>query len=60
MANTAVAYSNLLAILDTPKKEPRHYTLAEYLHKEERSKDLYEYYDGQIIKLPTAKDHTTL
>ena len=55
MANNAVAYPNPLAVLDLPKKEPCLYTLAEYLRKEENSKDLHEYYDGQIIKLPTAK-----
>jgi len=55
MANNAVAYPNPLAVLDPPKKEPCLYTLAEYLRKEENSKDLHEYYDGQIIKLPTAK-----
>lgn len=55
MASNAVAYSNPLAVLDPPKKEPRLYTLAEYLRKEDNSKDLHEYYDGQIIKLPMAK-----
>ena len=55
MANNAVAYPNPLAVLDPPKKEPRLFTLAEYLRKEENSKDLHEYYDGQIIKLPMAK-----
>lgn len=55
MANSAVAYSNPLAVLDPPKKEPRLYTLAEYLRKEENAKELHEYYDGQIIKLPMAK-----
>jgi Uma2 family endonuclease len=45
---------NPLAVLN-PEKEPRRYTLAEYLRKEERSNELHEYYDGIITKLPMAR-----
>ena len=44
--------SNPLVVLETPRKEPRRYTLAQYLRREERSKELNEYYDGIITKLP--------
>jgi Uma2 family endonuclease len=37
------------------KKEPRRYTLAEYLKREERSEELHEYENGIITKLPMAK-----
>ena len=45
---------NPLAVLQ-PQKEPRRYTLAEYLRREERSHELHEYYDGIITKLPMAR-----
>lgn len=45
---------NPLAVLK-PEKEPRLYTLAEYLRKEERSNELHEYENGIITKLPMAK-----
>ncbi len=45
---------NPLAVLP-PEKEPRRYTLAEYLRREERSNELHEYYDGIITKLPMAR-----
>ena len=44
---------NPLAVLK-PVKEPRIYTLAQYLRREERSEELHEYYNGIIIKLPAA------
>lgn len=44
---------NPLAVLQ-PQKEPRRYTLSEYLRREERSNELHEYYDGHIVKLPPA------
>jgi Uma2 family endonuclease len=47
-----------LAVLSTPKetyKEPRTYTLQEYLRREEDSKELHEYYNGIITKLPMAR-----
>jgi Uma2 family endonuclease len=47
-----------LAVLSPPKvieKEPRTYTLAEYLRREEDSKELHEYYNGIITKLPMAR-----
>jgi Uma2 family endonuclease len=47
-----------LAVLSTPKetyKEPRNYTLQEYLRREEDSKELHEYYNGIITKLPMAR-----
>jgi Uma2 family endonuclease len=43
-----------LAVLAPPKKE-RLYTLAEYLEREENSRELHEYYNGKIIKLPMAR-----
>jgi Uma2 family endonuclease len=45
---------NPRAVLE-PQKEPRRYTLAEYLRREERAEELHEYYDGIITKLPMAK-----
>ena len=45
---------NPLAVLK-PEKEPRRYTLAEFLRREERSQDLNEYYDGLIIKKTMAR-----
>ena len=47
--------NNPLAVLDPQPKEPRYYTLAEYLRREERSQELHEYYDGMITKLPMAR-----
>jgi Uma2 family endonuclease len=46
--------TNPLAVLP-PVKEPRLYTLGEYLRKEERSQELHEYENGIITKLPMAK-----
>lgn len=43
-----------LAVLK-PVKEPRLYTLSEYLKREERASELNEYYNGIITKLPMAK-----
>ncbi len=43
-----------LAVLK-PVREPRHYTLSEYLQREERSTERHEYYNGIIIKLPMAR-----
>jgi Uma2 family endonuclease len=37
------------------KREPRRYTLAEYLKREELSVELHEYENGIITKLPMAK-----
>lgn len=45
---------NPLAVLK-PEKEPRRYTLAEFLRREERSQELNEYYNGLIIKKPMAR-----
>ena len=50
-----IATANPLAVLDPPRKEPRNYTLAEYLRREEYAKELHEYYDGLIIKLQMAR-----
>ncbi|NJN34241.1 MAG: Uma2 family endonuclease [Saprospiraceae bacterium] len=51
---------NPLAVLK-PTKEPRRYTLSEYLKKLENSEELYEYYDGTITKLPMARiPHNTI
>jgi Uma2 family endonuclease len=53
-----------LAVLESPKenyKEPRTYTLQEYLRREEDSKELHEYYNGIITKLPMARGpHNTI
>lgn len=46
--------ANPLVVLPV-EKEPRLYTLAEYLRKEERSNELHEYYNGIIKKLPMAR-----
>jgi Uma2 family endonuclease len=47
-----------LAVLESVQespKLPRLYTLKEYLRREEDSKELHEYYDGIITKLPMAR-----
>ena len=54
MFNDTYISDNPLAILK-PDKEPRRYKLAEFLHREERSQELHEYYDGIITKLPMAR-----
>jgi Uma2 family endonuclease len=53
-SNISMISNNPLAVL-APTKEPRRYTLAEYLRFEERSKELHEYYDGIITKRPMAR-----
>jgi Uma2 family endonuclease len=45
---------NPLAVLK-PQKKPRRYTLAEFLRRAEKSKELLEYHDGIITKLPMAR-----
>lgn len=45
---------NPLAVLK-PEKQPRRYTLAEFLRRAEKSEELLEYYDGIITKLPMAR-----
>jgi Uma2 family endonuclease len=42
------------SVQESPKS-PRLYTLKEYLRREEDSKELHEYYDGIITKLPMAR-----
>ncbi len=54
MSSNANTLIHPLAVLKE-EKEPRLYTLAEYLKREEHSKELHEYYDGVITKLPMAK-----
>ena len=49
--NTLAA--NPLAVLKSIR-EPRYYTLSEYLRREEHSRELHEYYNGIITKLPMA------
>ena len=57
----AVYPSNPLAVLDPPRKEPRRYTLAEFLRRMEQKEGYYEYYDGIITKLPMARGpHNTI
>jgi Uma2 family endonuclease len=47
-------------VTETPK-EPRLYTLEEYLRREEKSTELHEYYNGIITKLPMARvPHNTI
>jgi Uma2 family endonuclease len=36
-------------------REPKSYSLEEYLRREERSVDKHEFYDGKILKMPNAK-----
>ena len=45
---------NPLAVLK-PEKQPRRYTLSEFLRRAEKSEELLEYYDGIITKLPMSK-----
>jgi Uma2 family endonuclease len=60
MYNDTLIAPNPLAVLK-PIKEPRRYTLAEYLRKLDNSEELYEYYDGIITKLPMARSpHNTI
>jgi Uma2 family endonuclease len=54
-SNFSTVSTRPLAVLERPRKEPRRYTLAEYLRMEENSKEQHEYYDGIIIKLPMAR-----
>jgi Uma2 family endonuclease len=54
MFNDSNIATHPLAVLQ-PVKEPRLYTLGEYLRKEERSQELHEYENGIITKLPMAK-----
>jgi Uma2 family endonuclease len=54
MSNDTLIALNPLAVLK-PTKEPRRYTLMEYLKKLDNSEELYEYYDGIITKLPMAR-----
>lgn len=54
MYNDSNIAINPLAVLK-PEKEPRRYTLTEYLRREEKSEELHEYYDGIITKLPMAR-----
>lgn len=48
------AAANPLAVLK-PTKQPRRYTLEEYLRREEKSLERHEYYDGKIIRVPMAR-----
>ena len=54
MSNDSNIKTYPLAVLK-PDKEPRRYTLAEYLKREEQSQEQHEYYDGLITKLPLAR-----
>ncbi len=54
MYNEANLSNNPLAVLK-PVKEPRRYTLGEYLNREARSRELNEYYNGIITKAPMAR-----
>ena len=52
-SNTNVA-TFPLAVIKTLKEPPR-FTLGAYLQREENARELHEYYNGIIIKLPMAK-----
>ena len=54
MSNDSNIQTYPLAVLK-PQKEPRHYSLAEYLRREEQAQEQHEYYDGLITKLPMAR-----
>ncbi len=54
MSNDSNIQTYPLAVLK-PQKEPRHYSLAEYLKREEQAQAQHEYYDGLITKLPMAR-----
>ena len=43
------------AALIKKEKEPKLYTLDEYLKKEGKSLDKHEFYNGEIVKMPNAK-----
>ena len=49
------------AVLNNPRaeikaiKEPKLYTLGEYLIREEKSQERYEYFDGEIKRIPMAR-----
>jgi Uma2 family endonuclease len=59
--NTTFYSPSPLAVLDAPRKEPRRYTLAEFLRRMEQKEGYYEYYDGIITKLPMARGpHNTI
>ena len=42
------------------EKEPKIYTLKEYLKKEGKAVDKHEYFDGEIVKLPPSKFYQNL
>ena len=51
MLNYSNISNNPLVVLE-PRKEPRRYTLAAYLRREECAERLDEYYDGIVTRLP--------
>ncbi len=51
---------NQLAVIKSPV-QPRLYTLGEYLQREARSSERHEYFNGQILRVPTAHiPHNTI
>ena len=48
------------AALIKKEKEPKIYTLDEYLKREAKSEDKHEFYNGEIIKVPNAKFYHNL
>jgi Uma2 family endonuclease len=46
---------NAIAEAKLTFREPKSYSLEEYLRREERSVDKHEFYDGKILKMPNAK-----
>ncbi len=53
--NSSSISNNPLAVLEPLRRVPRRYSLAEYLRREENSREQHEYYDGIITKLPMAR-----
>jgi len=53
-ANHPAKTTNPLAVLK-PARQPRLYTLEEYLRFEARTQDKHEYYNGKIVKMPYAR-----
>ena len=55
-SQTAAAVPYDLPVLKIAPKEPRRlYTLEEYLEREERTVERYEFYDGILKKKPMAR-----
>jgi Uma2 family endonuclease len=49
-----------MPIMASPPSEPKLFSLADYLAKEERSAHKYQFFNGQIIRMPGAKSRHNL